>query len=29
MQYGDLKLFIMTDQHTEARNQFPEKTRNP
>jgi len=29
MQHGDLKFFIMTHQHTEARNQFPEETRNP
>jgi len=29
MQHGDLKFFIMTHQHTEARNQFHEKTRNP
>jgi len=29
MQHGDLKFFIMTHQHTEARNQFPSKTRNP
>jgi len=23
MQHGDLKIFIMTHQHTEARNHFP------
>jgi len=29
MQYGDLKIFIMTHQHTEATNHFPlKKTRN-
>jgi len=29
MQHGDLKIFIMTHQHTEARNYFPwKKTRN-
>jgi len=27
MQHGDLKIFIMTHQHTEARNHFPEKKR--
>jgi len=27
MQHGDLKLFIMTHQHTEARNHFPYKKR--
>jgi len=29
MRYGDLKIFIMTHQHTEARNNFPWKTKNP
>jgi len=29
MQHGDLKIFIMTYQHTEARNHSPKKTRNP
>jgi len=29
MQHGDLKIFIMTHQHTEERNHFPlKKTRN-
>ena len=28
MKHGDLKTFIMTHQHTEARNHFPSKTRN-
>jgi len=27
MQHGDLKIFIMTHQHTEARNHFPLKKR--
>jgi len=29
MQHGDLKLFIMTHQHTEARSLSPKKMRNP
>ena len=29
MWHGDLKNFIMTHQHTEARNYYPYKTRNP
>ena len=29
MQHGDLKTFIMMHQHTEARNHFLSKTRNP
>jgi len=29
MQHGDLKFFIMTHQHTEARNHFFEKKRGP
>jgi len=30
MQHGDLKIFIMTHQHTEVRNNFPlKKTTNP
>jgi len=29
MQHSDLKIFIMTHQHTEARNHFPWKNEEP
>jgi len=29
MQHGDLKTFRMTHQHTEAKKNYPYKTRNP